>query len=301
VNEFELIDVIVTELGDRAVGEWVRVGPGDDAAVTGMPSGAELVSSIDALVAGVHFPVGAGAELVGYRAVMVSASDLAAMGAAAGFALVALNLESDDAGWVRRLARGMARAAREIELHIIGGNVARGPVTIAVSVHGYVPAGGALLRSGARAGDHVYVTGQLGAAAAAVARGGLERCATDDDLDALSRRYFRPHARIAQGRGLRGVATSAIDLSDGLLQDLGHVCRASGVGAEIVATDIPVAAGATLDQAISGGDDYELCFTAPGNAPDLGMPVSRIGTIVAEPGVRLDGRPVTGGYRHFDS
>jgi thiamine-monophosphate kinase len=300
VNEFELIDVIVAELAGTAAGEWVRVGPGDDAAVTAVPAGAELVSSIDALVGGVHFPVGAGAELVGYRAVMVSASDLAAMGAAAGFALVALSLERDDAAWVRSLARGMAKAAREIDLRIIGGNIARGPATIAVSVHGYVPAGGALLRSGARVGDHVYVTGTLGAAAAAVARGGLDACATDADLDTLSRRYFHPQARLAQGRDLRGVASGAIDLSDGLLQDLGHVCRASGVGAELRADRVPVAEGATLHQALTGGDDYELCFTAPGDPPDIGIPVTRIGTIVAEPGVRLDGRPAAGGYRHFD-
>lgn len=301
MNEFELIDVIVAELGATAAGEWVRVGPGDDAAVTAVPAGAELVSSIDALVAGVHFPSAAGAELVGYRAVMVSASDLAAMGAAPGFALVALSLERDDADWVRGLARGMARAAREVGLRIVGGNVARGPVTIAISVHGYVPAGGALLRAGARPGDHVYVTGALGAAAAAVARGGLDRCVTDADLDALSRRYFLPQARLAQGRGLRGFASSAIDLSDGLLQDLGHVCRASGVGAELSAAAVPVAAGASLEQAMTGGDDYELCFTARGTPPDLGLPVTRIGSIVAEPGVRLDGRPAAGGYRHFDT
>jgi thiamine-monophosphate kinase len=221
------------------------------------------------------------------------------MGAAPGFALVALSLEHDDADWVRDLARGMARAAREIGLHIIGGNIARGPVTIAVSVHGYVPAGGALLRAGARPGDHVYVTGRLGAAAAAVARGGLDGCASDADLDDLSRRYFRPQARIAQGRDLRGVATSAIDLSDGLLQDLGHICKASGVGAELTSAVIPVADGATLEQALSGGDDYELCFTARGQPPELGIPVTRIGVIVAEPGVRLDGRPVSGGYQHF--
>ncbi|MEQ8484464.1 MAG: thiamine-phosphate kinase [Pseudomonadales bacterium] len=301
MTEFELIDVIVAELGDVAAGEWVRVGPGDDAAVTAVPAGAEVVSTIDALVADVHFPAAAGAALVGYRAVMVSASDLAAMGAAPGFALVALSLEHDDADWVRGLARGMAEAARALDLRIVGGNIARGPLTIAISVHGYVPAGGALCRSGARPGDGVYVTGSLGAAAAAVARGGLDRCAVDADLDALSRCYFRPQARMAQGRDLRGIASSAIDLSDGLLQDLGHVCRASGVGAELESARIPVADGASLAHALGGGDDYELCFTAPGEAPLLGVPVTRIGRIVAEPGVRLDGRAVSGGYQHFGS
>jgi len=301
VNEFELIDCIVAELGDAAQADWVLVGPGDDAAVTAVPAASELVSTIDALVGGVHFPMGAGAELIGYRAIMVSASDLAAMGAANGLALVALSLEHGDPVWVRGLARGMARAARAAGLRVVGGNIARGPLTLAVSVHGYVPAGGALLRSGARPGDDVFVTGSLGAAAAAVARGNLDACLQEHQLDELSRRYFLPEARMAAGVALRGRASSAIDLSDGLLQDLGHICRASGVGVALESARIPVAAGATLEQALSGGDDYELCFTLAGDPPELGIPVHRIGRVVAEPGVRLDGRPASGGYQHFAS
>lgn len=301
MNEFQLIDAIVAELGDVAAGEWVRLGPGDDGAVTAAPPGTELVSSIDALVAGVHFPAAADPELVGYRALMVSASDLAAMGAAAGFALVALSLERADADWVRGLARGMAAAARELGLAVVGGNITRGPVTVAVSVHGFVPAGGALTRAGAHPGDGVFVTGSLGAAAAAVARGGLEGCSANDVLDPLCERYYRPCARIAQGLALRGFATSMIDLSDGLLQDLGHICRASGVGVDLESALFPVAPDASLDQALSGGDDYELCFTGAGEPPPLSVPVQRIGTVTSTPGVRLDGRPAGGGYRHFDS
>jgi thiamine-monophosphate kinase len=301
VNEFELIDCIVAELGDATDVPWVRVGPGDDAAVTRAPDGAELVSSIDALVGGVHFPMGAGAELIGYRAIMVSASDLAAMGAEEGFALVALSLEQADPDWVRGLARGMARAARAVGIRVVGGNIARGPLTLAVSVHGHVPAGSALLRNGARPGDDVYVTGRLGAAAAAVARGGLDAFASEDQLDDLARRYFLPHARLAEGAALRGRASSAIDLSDGLLRDLGHICRASGVGVALESDRIPVAAGANLAQALSGGDDYELCFTMSGTPPPLAVPVHRVGRIEVEPGVRLDGRPASGGYQHFAS
>lgn len=299
MNEFELIDVAIAELGSAAAGEWVRTGPGDDSAVTAVPPGMDLVSSVDALVGGVHFPLTAGAELIGYRALMVSASDLAAMGAAGGFALVALCMERGDPDWLRKFARGLARAAAGAGLAVVGGNLARGPLSIALSVHGYVPARQALLRSGARAGDQVYVTGTLGAAAAAVARGGLDLCMTDTDLDDLSRRYFLPRARIAEGQVLRGFASSAIDLSDGLLQDLGHVCVASGVGVELESARIPVAAGATLEQALSGGDDYELCFTGRGAPPDLVTPAHRIGRVVREPGVRLDGRPASGGYQHF--
>ncbi len=299
MNEFELIDVVVAELGDAAAGHWVRTGPGDDASVTAVPDGMELVSSIDALVGGVHFPVEAGPELIGYRALMVSASDLAAMGADGGFALVAISLEHGEGAWLGALARGMGRAARACGIAVVGGNLARGPLTLAVSVHGYVPAGGALLRSGARVGDDVFVTGRLGAAAAAVARGGLPHLTSEAELDELSRRYFMPTARMAEGRALRGFATSAIDLSDGLLQDLGHVCAASGTGVELASAAVPVAGGATLAQALTGGDDYELCFTGRGEPPALAVPVHRIGRMVAGGGVRLDGRPAGGGYQHF--
>lgn len=299
MNEFELIDVVVAELGDAAAGEWVRTGPGDDGAVTAVPPGMELVSTVDTLVGGVHFPLGAGPELIGYRALMVSASDLAAMGAAGGFVLVALSLEHGDETWLRGLARGIGRAAGHAGLAVVGGNLARGPSTLAVSAHGYVPEGRALHRATARAGDHVFVTGDLGAAAAALARGGLENCVREDDLDQLSRRYFMPPARMNEGQALRGFASSAIDLSDGLLQDLGHICRASRVGVELDSAAVPVSEGATLEQALAGGDDYELCFTCAGAPPALNVPVRRIGRVVAGPGVRLDGRPATGGYQHF--
>lgn len=301
MNEFELIDAVVAELGEAAAGQWVRVGPGDDCAINALPPGMELASSVDALMGDVHFPRAAGAELVGYRALMVSASDLAAMGAAPGFALLAVSLEEDAAPWLQGLARGLREAALELGLPLVGGNIARGPLTITVSVHGHVPAGQALLRSGARPGDGVYVTGALGAAAAALARGGLEACQSRADLDGLSQRYFLPRARLEAGLALRAVASSAIDVSDGLMQDLGHVSRASGVAMELSAEAVPVAPGATLEQALSGGDDYELCFTAAGTVPDLGVPARRIGRVVAGSGVTVDGRRAGGGYQHFGS
>ena len=260
----------------------------------------QIVSSIDALVGDVHFPARAGAELIGFRAIMVSASDLAAMGAEQGFALVALNLPGDDPEWTRALTTGMRRAVEQLGIGLVGGNIARGPLAIAVSVHGFVPRGQALLRSGARPGDGIYVTGELGGAAAALARDGLADCRQAADLDALARRYFMPSARMPEGIALRGRAHSAIDLSDGLLQDLGHILDASGVGAELESARIPVADGATLAQALSGGDDYELCFTLAGDPPPFAIPVHRVGMIVAERGLRLDGRPApAAGYRHF--
>jgi len=300
VNEFELIAEILEELAETTKAAHVTVGPGDDGSVSRVPASAELVSSIDALVAGVHFPASAGAALIGFRALMVSLSDLAAMGAEPGLVLVALTLAELDAKWVRSLARGMADAARIAQVPIVGGNIARGPLTITVSVHGWAPAGTALLRSGARPGDHIYVTGTLGGAAAALARGDLAACVDAGSLDALQRRYFLPEARLIAGMALRGVATSAIDVSDGLLQDLGHVCAARDVAAEIVSRQIPVAAGAQLEHALHGGDDYELCFTSPRLPGDLGIAVTRIGVITAGSGVRLDGRMVSAaGYQHF--
>ena len=300
MKEFLLIDRIVAALGEAAAGACVRIGPGDDAAVTATPPGMELVSSIDALVADVHFPAAAGPSLIGYRAIMVSASDLAAMGAAGGFILVALNLPEGDADWVAELARGMAEAADQLGLSVVGGNIAAGPLAVTVSVHGFVPAGQALTRAGARVGDDVFVTGHLGGAAAAVARGDLAGCQSPGDLDVLSDRYFRPRARLAEGVRLLGVASSAIDLSDGLLQDLSHIGERSGVGFDLEAPAVPVANGATLAQALSGGDDYELCFTMATVPPPLDVALHRIGRVVAKPGIRLNGKAADpSGYQHF--
>jgi thiamine-monophosphate kinase len=305
VNEFDLIDTITRTLGPVASGGRVRVGPGDDAAVVAAPSDSDVVSSIDALVGGVHFPLDAAPWLIGYRALMVSASDLAAMGAADGWVIVALNLPDDRPAWVQALTAGMRQAAEDVGVRIVGGNLARGPLAIAVSVHGFVPANAALLRSGARPGDEIWVTGPLGGAAAALARGGLAGFGGPEALDPLARRYFMPVARIDAGLALRGAASAAIDVSDGLLQDLAHLCAASAeaasapVGAALQADQIPLCPGATLAQALGGGDDYELCFTTRHGLPP-GLSAQRIGRIVATAGIEVDGRPVhPTGYQHF--
>jgi thiamine-monophosphate kinase len=291
MNEFELIDAILKVLGETAVGSVL--GPGDDAAALEPPAGELLVSSIDTLVGGVHFPEAAPAELVGYRALMVSLSDLAAMSATPAQALVALTLGEADQGWALKLAAGMREAALATGVAILGGNLARGPRSITVSVHGFCPAELLLRRDGARAGDDVFVTGSLGAAATAVAE---ERLGDPDDP--LTRRYFRPRARFDAGLALRGIASAAIDVSDGLLQDLAHLCTASGVGAALRSEWIPVADGATLENALHGGDDYELLFAA--TRVPTGLATWRIGTLTAEPGIRLDDRLVDPqGYQHF--
>ncbi len=289
MNEFELIDVIVAGLGDTAASRWLDVGAGDDASVSTLPAGTQLVSSIDTLVAGRHFPGDADPADIGFRAMMVSLSDLAAMGAEPHIVLVALTLEAADPAWVSALARGMAEAARQTGATIAGGNLSRGRLSLSMSVHGVVPEGTAVLRSGARPGDLLYVTGALGGAAAALASGFAR-----DDLNAC---FFRPAARVDLAPDLRAIASAAIDVSDGLLQDAAHLAAASGVCLDIESARVPVQPGAQLQQALRGGDDYELCFAAASPPP---FDAVCIGRVVDGTGVLLDGAPVViAGYQHF--
>ncbi len=289
MNEFELIDVIVAGLGDSATGRWLDVGPGDDASVSTLPPGTQLVSSIDTLVAGRHFPGDANPADIGFRAMMVSLSDLAAMGAEPHIVLVALTLETADPAWAAALAGGMSEAASQTGAIIAGGNLSRGRLSLSMSVHGVVPTGAAVLRSGARPGDLVYVTGPLGGAAAALANG-----FADEELNTC---FFRPAARVDLAADLRAVASAAIDVSDGFLQDAGHLAAASGVCLDIEVARVPVRSGAQLQYALQGGDDYELCFTAAAPPP---FPAVCVGRVVDGSGVLLDGEPVTtAGYQHF--
>jgi thiamine-monophosphate kinase len=324
MDEFALIDLLVAELGDQTRSAAIVLGAGDDAAVVEPVPGQLLVSSIDALVANVHFPAGANAALIGYRALAVSVSDLAAMGADPLYCLIALTTPTADPDWLRAFARGVATASFEFRCPVAGGNLARGPHNVCVSVHGQVPPDSALERGGARPGHRVLVSGCLGAAAAALADPALTSAGlTLDDVrrrrtaqpgDPVGR-YFMPEPRLELGRALRGIASAAIDVSDGLLADLGHLCRASGCGASIDIERLPRAAAASLEQALYGGDDYELCLTAAPEAERrardvaaaIGVPLAAIGEIVPGDGVALTrgGRPfdapsgTPGGFRHF--
>ena len=289
MNEFQLIDEVLAVLGGATRGPSVRVGPGDDCAVTSPPDGFDVASSIDALVADRHFPADGPDRDIGYRAVMVSVSDLLAMGAEPAYLLVALTLP--DAAQHRSLgfAQGMKEAAERCGAAIVGGNLARGALSLAVSVHGYVRSGAAVLRSGAAAGDDLYVTGELGGAAAAVRRQFADA--------ALNDRFYRPALPLETKGALCGVATSAIDVSDGLLQDVGHIARASGVGFDLESAAIPVASGAQLDDALRGGDDYQICFTA-NQAPPFAA--TRIGRATTATELTLDGERVAAeGFQHF--
>ncbi len=316
MDEFELIDRLIETLGDTARGPSILLGPGDDASLVQLPSNSIVVSSIDTLVADVHFPAAAPADLVGFRALGVSVSDLAAMGADPDYALIALTLPDGSAEWLDEFARGVAAAAARFGVKIAGGNLARGPLNISVSAHGHCAAGEALVRSGARVNDLVCVSGLLGGAAAALERGDLATpppyatllAAMENEANYPLRRYYLPEPRIALGRALRGIATAAIDVSDGLVADLGHICAASVVAGVVDLDAVPRAPGSSATHATSGGDDYELCFTiAPNDRARLaGLPerVSVIGRIDAGSGVSLHsgGRAVPlprGGFRHF--
>lgn len=290
MNEFEIIDRIRQILGGAAGGDRVLVGPGDDAAIVSVPDGFELAVTTDTLVAGRHFPADAPGDLVGCRAMGVNLSDLAAMGADPSYCVVSLTVPTGDVPWIEAFARGIAEYASRYGAAVVGGNMARGPLAISVTAHGFVPAGVRLLRSGARAGDTIFVSGALGAGHAA--------------LLANDPRFYRIEPRIQLGRALRGIASAAIDVSDGLLADLAHICRASGVGARLTLETIPLADGVEPETALTCGDDYELLFTGRSHS-DADEPVTAIGEIVKGEGVTVVDRgnvrsiDEAHGYRHF--
>ncbi|MBE1158861.1 thiamine-phosphate kinase [Dyella acidiphila] len=317
--EFSLIERIRQRTAQAR--EDVRLGIGDDAALLAVPAGQELAVAIDTLVEGVHFPSATSAADIGWKALAVNLSDLAAMGATPAWALLALSLPKADASFIDELADGFAQLAQPYRLALVGGDTTRGTLTLSVAVHGFVPPGLALLRAGAQVGDVVFVTGTLGDAAAGLRL--LQQDHRDGDARAayLIERLNRPTPRIAAGLALRGYAHACIDISDGLLADLGHICAASQVGAELDVALLP-RSSALLDLfddassqafALSGGDDYELCFTVPAlraaqvqaDLARLGCGVTRIGRIVEGAGVRVRDatgqwlQPAQRGWDHF--
>jgi len=269
------------------------------------------VMSIDTLNESIHFPVNADPFLLAQRCLLVNLSDLAAMGAQPVAFTLAISLPSADESWLAAFSRGLAEIAQAYHCPLIGGDTTRGPLSITIQVHGNVPAGNALLRSGASAGDAVYVTGDLGDAAAALwwllddAR--LDRSALDArNIDALQQAFYQPDARISVGIALRGLASAALDISDGLASDLQHILKASAcpaLGAVIEADALPLSdtfrrcipLTEQVALALSGGDDYELCVTVPvakENAANaalkgLGVRFTRIGFIDEGEGIRI--------------
>lgn len=304
VDEFAIIRRYFTRDANR---RGVIVGIGDDGAILDPTPGLYQVQVIDTLVEGVHFPSHMNAGDVGYRVVAVNLSDVAAMGALPRWMTLALTLWDKDERWIEEFAAGLFEAASEHEVALVGGDTTQGNEVVA-SIHmtGEVEPGQALLRSGARVGDTVYVSGTTGDAAAGLALFEQKR-----GNDYLLRRFLRPRARVELGRNLAGHANGAIDVSDGLVGDLRKMLDASGVGAEIDVGKVPMSSALVenfgeraLDLALTGGDDYELCFTAEPAAVANIDGITAIGTITqgSELVCRRDGRVVDvddSGYRHF--
>jgi len=318
MSEFDLIrrlqEIICVNPAAEPAG--CVIGIGDDAAVLAVPPHRQLVVSTDTLVEGIHFRPQTLARDLGHKALAVNLSDLASMGAEPAWFFLALTVPAIDSSWLDSFAQGIAVLAAQAGIELAGGDTTAGPLSITITALGLVEPGKALTRAGAREGDLVVVSGELGAAAFA-----LKALANGDMPDAASRSALdRPQPRLELGRRLQGLATSCIDLSDGLLADLGHILRASGTGAEIELERLPGSDSLVgLDEAerlelqTSGGDDYELCFTIPPHreaelahiAEQTDVRLTVIGEITAAPGLRCKTRqggvylPPGKGYEHF--
>ncbi len=299
-SEFDLIQRYFSDLGSRR--DDVLLGIGDDAALLQPMAGEVLALCVDTLVGGVHFPQDAPADTVGHKALAVNLSDLAAMGARPAWATLSLTIPAADEDWIAAFSRGFGDLARYHGMALVGGDVTRGSLSITVQAAGFVPRGKALTRRGARPGDAICVSGTLGDAALGLQLWQHGRGDLDQETRWLAGRLHRPTPRVSLGLALRDCATAAIDISDGLAQDLGHVLRASGVGAQLDVDRLPVSTAAVryatgderLRHFLSGGDDYELCFTVARSclhkldaiASRVGVQITRVGTI--QPGVGLD-------------
>lgn len=323
LTEFELIARFFNRSGDAVTGSAVDLGVGDDCALLSVPSDQHLAISMDTLVAGRHFPEDAEPADIGYRALAVATSDLAACGAIPVAATLALTLPEVDTTWIQAFSEGLHQGLADFSMQLIGGDTTRGPLAITVQVHGLVPSGGTLLRSGARPGDGVYVSGCLGDACAALRVFSTPDVFSQSHQSYLRQRFYRPTPRIALGEALRSIASAAIDISDGLVADLGHIADRSGVAARLELERLPLSTALKSYRdrsearawAATGGDDYELCFTSsPEREAELaaiaercGVAVTRVGEVVVGEGVSaLDGHGnvvnfAHTGYQHFST
>jgi thiamine-monophosphate kinase len=315
-SEFELIAKYFERQTKGAV-----LGVGDDAALVRASTDCDWAIATDMLLEGRHFLPGAEPRALGHKTLAVNLSDMAAMGATPRWATLAIALPSDDEVWIAAFTQGLFALAERYGVDLIGGDTTRGPLTLSLTILGEVPRGMALLRSGARAGDDIWVSGELGGAALGLAYlQGRAKLSPDDAREAC-KRLDEPEPRVTLGERLIGVAHSAIDVSDGFAADLGHILERSGVGATVRCDALPRPAAFArlknreLEQrcVLSGGDDYELVFTAAPQArarisalgAELGLRLSRVGSI--EPGAAMprvldhEGRPIAyaGGYDHF--
>ncbi|ATE75547.1 MULTISPECIES: thiamine-phosphate kinase [Pseudomonas] len=317
MGEFELIRNFFAAAPCAQGGEGVALGIGDDCALLAIPPGEQLAISTDTLVAGVHFADPCDPFLLGQRSLAVAVSDLAAMGATPVAFTLALTLPTGTSDWLEAFARGLNLMAQNCRVALVGGDTTRGPLSLTMTVFGRVPTGLALTRSGAQPGDLLCVGGDLGNGAGALPLVLGQRTADAAIADPLLAHYWSPQPQLALGQALRGKATAALDISDGLLADCGHIALASKVGIRVERSRLPLSKAllAFLGQsgaeqaALSGGDDYVLAFTLPpAELPSLladGWPIHVLGQVVAGQGVILldaDGHDITPpirGYQHF--
>lgn len=311
LTEFDLIEKFFTQTKQRAD---VLLGVGDDAALLQPPAGQILVATTDTLITGVHFPEDTDPVDIGYKTLAVNLSDLAAMGAEPAWVMLALTLPQADIAWLTKFRRGFFELIDQYNLQLVGGDITRGSLlVITVEAFGFVSQEKALRRSGARVDDRIYVTGTLGDAGLA-----LELM---KDKSPTESRLNRPTPRISTGLALRDIASSCIDISDGLAADLTHILKASNVGARINVEDLPLSPALKKHRspeeawklALSAGDDYELCFTVPPEheakliaaLKNIDAGYTHIGNIEAQAGLRLmrhDGTLFAlknNGFRHF--
>lgn len=268
-GEFDLIETYFTHrLPQR---DDVTVGIGDDGAVASVPEKSDLVVVTDTMVQGIHFDQDTPARAIGHKIIAVNLSDLAAMGAEPAWISLALTLPEINDEWLTGFAHGLREICEYYNCQLIGGDTTQGPLSITVTAHGFVPKGKAIRRGGAKPGDWLYVSGTLGDAGLALAARQHRQKLNPDYERRLTERLYFPSARVALGQSLRGIASSAIDVSDGLLADVGHILKASHVGARISVDELPLSLAVTeslsaeqaITYALTSGDDYELLFTVP--------------------------------------
>lgn len=322
MNEFELIAKYFSWTGEKTGAKpGVTVGVGDDCCLLSVAADKQLAVSVDTLVAGVHFPNEANAGDIASRALRVCLSDLAAMGAEARWFTLALTLPEINQSWLASFSASLKTTAEKFSCVLTGGDITRGPLTISIQVMGEVAKEKALLRSGAKPGDSIYVSGSLGDAAAALAILQNKFEPVQEVRAFLLRRYYHPEPAFAIARKIQGLASAAIDISDGLLADLGHICEQSRVGAEIDLQQLPwsselASVGTEVQRetwALSGGDDYELCFTVPAEKVSVIDEMTLSGTLNATAiGQIVEGSKIqcykqgklssieSSGYMHFE-
>lgn len=311
LNEFEVIQRFFDRRGQVADG--VVLGIGDDAAIVRPESGKDLIVATDVLNVGIHFPESTDAKAIGYKALAVNLSDLAAMGATPSWFTMTLSLPEVDENWLTSFSSGLFELADKFNIALVGGDTVRGPLSVGIQVMGQAPVGAGIKRSGAQGGDRIYISGTIGDAALALQQ--IKQ--GDQPAPELRNRLDYPAPRIGLGVRLLGIANSCIDISDGLAADLGHILEASGVGASISTVSLPCSGfldaldhSQAVRLALTGGDDYELCFTVPAEkkksveeiSSDLSLPITCIGEITNDAGLQLsdfDNSLESIGFNHF--